>query len=39
MILRITVVRFLAGIVNRYNPISKQKMFLLLGIGYWVTGI
>jgi len=26
--LRITVVRLLAGIVNRYNLISKQKMFL-----------
>ena len=25
--LRITVVRLLAGIVNRYNLISKQKMF------------
>ena len=27
MMLRITVVRFLAGIVNRTNPISKQKMY------------
>jgi hypothetical protein len=26
--LRITVVRLLAGIVYRYNLISKQKMFL-----------
>ena len=28
MMLRITVVRFLAGIVNRTTLISKQKMYL-----------
>lgn len=37
--LRITVVRLLAGIVNRTTMISKQKMYPLWGMGYWVMGI
>jgi hypothetical protein len=41
MMLRITVVRLLAGIVNRTTPISKQKMFRFweLGTGEWAISL
>jgi hypothetical protein len=41
MMLRIPIVRFLAGIVNRTTPISKQKMFRFweLGTGEWAISL